>query len=597
MKLLIILLLLLSSWTAAVDAAAPVVTCTPNRTSGTAPLAIIVDCTSTTDADTAKPTHDLRFWTTFGDPGAGVWANGAIVNAAKNGATGPVVGHVYETARAAPYIITTYVTDGVNIVRATNSITVADPNTTFAGTATVCIFNSVVGTGCPTGATEAAATSDFDVSLAACAGATKRCLYKRGGDTFTADADTTISAAGPIHIGSYGTGANPVITVNNSADAILINNAAVNDLRVVDLTWNGTGVGGTENVINQTAPITNLLVLRLAATNLGGALQVAQGVGANTCTGCITQESTSSAFHTTAAMYGWWITGAIMGNNFGPVGVGGAAEHVLRMAVTQKVAIVHNTLTTPAATKTTLTLRAAHHVTDADDSFFTYVAYNDVTIGTAANNAFGLDTVGGATDPRHYDFWIEKNHFKAGAYTGATTVNVTKFGGQRITFRNNLIDASGPTVATRVGMFVASNDVTNDDIDVYNNTIYASDAGLTHGGLINTGVTDTRFKNNLCYFPNETGASTCLTDGGTGTVATTNTGDIGTITTNPSFTGPTTTPIGFRFSTTSYAASGGTAIFPASNDDFYGCDDITANEHIGAFVPRLRARCRGAAGP
>src|SRR6185369_7905627 len=80
------------------EGAAPTISCTPSRTTGTAPLGVLMDCTGTTDADTTKPFHDLYYTHTFGDLSAGAWSYGANTSLSKNFATGPVAAHVYETA-------------------------------------------------------------------------------------------------------------------------------------------------------------------------------------------------------------------------------------------------------------------------------------------------------------------------------------------------------------------------------------------------------------------------------------------------------------------------------------------------------------------
>src|SRR6185436_10413161 len=105
-------------------------------------------------------------------------------------------------------------------------------------------------------------------------------------------------------------------------------------------------------------------------------------------------------------------------------------------------------------------------------------------------------------------------------------------------------------------------------------------------------ITDTIIKNNLYYSPNdatpdflnEAAGKSSGTVGAAGTFG--NSSDAqGNV--DPSFDS-TSEAKGFRIGTGSYAASGGSFTFPASIDDFFHCDDVSANEHIGAFVPRVR---------
>ena len=132
------------------------------RTSGVAPLYVNFDATGTTstlitDADPnvqrARRNQELFYAHDFGDTGAGTWANGVQSSGltSKNAGYGPVTGHVFETPGT--YTVTSVITDGVNSETVTNTITVQDPNTVYAGAATICISHSGNFTGAPSGAT------------------------------------------------------------------------------------------------------------------------------------------------------------------------------------------------------------------------------------------------------------------------------------------------------------------------------------------------------------------------------------------------------------------------------------------------------------
>ena len=185
------------------------------RTSGVAPLYVNIDATGTTstlitdvnpDIQRARRNQELFFAHDFGDPGAGTWANGVQSSGltSKNAGYGPVTGHVFETPGT--YIVTSVITDGVNSETVTNTITVQDPNTVYAGTATICISHSGNFTGKPTGALEITAGSD-DMYAAwnDHKASNKRILFCKA-DTWTISA--TISASGLSNgiLGGYGTG-------------------------------------------------------------------------------------------------------------------------------------------------------------------------------------------------------------------------------------------------------------------------------------------------------------------------------------------------------------------------------------------------------
>lgn len=198
------------------------------------------------------------------------------------------------------------------------------------------------------------------------------------------------------------------------------------------------------------------------------------------------------------------------------------------------------------------------------------------------------------------DVVVERNYFIAAASNEFQLASE----GDRHTIRNNVFDLSlRDNVGGAQGIsFTAANTTAarrTTNAAAYNNTFRttAAAANTTFIIISSDSVAPNTITNNLGYAPN---ADSPVMISDTGAVATkqTNTGDIGSLTTSPSFDGSTfTAPADYRIGTGSYAATGGTATFPASNSDFFNCDDSTANEHIGAFVPRGRAQCRGVAGP
>lgn len=179
----------------------------PSRTSGVAPLYVNIDATGTTSTLSTNAAHELYFATDFGDPSAGTWANGvqSAGLTSKNLGIGPVTGYVYETPGT--YTVTTVITDGVNTEECTNTITVQDPNTVYAGALTICISHSGNFTGAPSGATQVNTAGNTDMYAAwnTHKASNKRILFCKA-DAWTASA--TIRAAGLSNmiIGGYGTG-------------------------------------------------------------------------------------------------------------------------------------------------------------------------------------------------------------------------------------------------------------------------------------------------------------------------------------------------------------------------------------------------------
>lgn len=597
MRIILTLLLMLAG---AVQAAAPVLSCSLSRTTGTAPLSVFIDCTGTTDADTTKPFHDLFYTHTFGDPSAGLWSYGANTNLSKNYATGAIAAHVYETAGT--YTTTHTVTDGTSIARATNTITVSDPDTTYAKTATVCFYNSTVGTGCPSGATETA-SSDWDAAISSCMGTTKRCLFKRG-DTFTASADGTVTSAGPNTIGAYGSGALPIVNLAAATSGVKITSTSVNDLRVMDIEF----VGGSASDANQAgialtgAGASGVTMLRVT-TRLTGAPGIALGPSTTEgCTKCVIQDSTLSGHYSGYLLYAVLYESAVLGNSIGPGG-GGTYEGTFRLTMAQKFVVAHNTVTQAGTSvnKPVLRFSALARGTSAMDTYYGIASDNKLIQGTSGAFVFtNQGNVGG--DERIYDIIAERNwiQFGAGHAGGGFDCNQIRTIATRHTIRNNLFDMSTDCGDDVRAVYVLREDAaapSPTDVNIYNNTFYADGIYSYRGVLLTANATNTVIKNNLCWFDVGTGSTDCVPSSGTSTTASNNTTLAQSTGTDPSFDGALTAPAGFRIGTGSYAATAGTALFPSSNDDFFHCDDNTSNERLGAFVSRTRATCRGSAGP
>lgn len=580
------------------QAALPTISCSPSRTSGTAPLGVFLDCTDTTDSGTTRPFHDLEYRHSFGDSYAGRWIHGANSELTKNQATGPVAAHVYE--KAGTYTITSVVDDGTNMASTSSIITVHEADTTYSGEATTCIANTRAtagADGCPIGAVTPMGTSDFDAALASCIGTMKRCLFKRG-DIFIADVPVSVTRAGPITIGAYGPSSAPppVVKAANSRAVLVINNSAVNDLRISDLEIVGNGTTDTSTGIQFGASASNITILRVTIRETGRGISVG---GTAAISGSVIQESTINNYHAPGgnAFFGRARNSAFLGNYLGPVPSAGRGEHLLRLQRGQKVVISSNTLTTPNANKHNLAIRGDSHVTAADDSFYVYVSDNKLVGGI---NAWTMQIAPSAdTQNNHiYDVLVERNWFLSGASTRiALVIQAT-----RVTVRNNIIDLTGGTGRTGVsiGNRNTSGIPTPDRNEILNNTIHSNDrAGNFIGiqlGSAGEDITNTTVKNNLAYAPHDSLHALLRTGARvSGTVASNNSDTMPSgkngVLISPAFDGPLTTPQGYRIGVGSYARSDGTAMFPATNSDFFQCRDKSGNARIGALVPRALAIC------
>lgn len=587
------LVIVLALFALGAEAAAPVIDCTPSRTEGTEPLGVTFDCTGTTDADTSNPFHDLLYRTNFGDTNVGTdtWDNGANTNASKNIATGPIAAHVFESCVGSPFTVRHYVTDGTNNSYTTNTITVACADTTYSGTNTECFSNDTDFTGCPSGATQTT-SSDYDVAINACKGTTRRCLLKRG-HTFDQSAAVSITSAGPMTLGAFGSGAKPIVSLGAALNGILLNNAAVSDLRIMDIELVGDGVAdSSQNGISLLQNATNVTVLRVTTRDTGG-LGIAWGPGVSNrgCTGCIIQDSSFTANYSGYAVQATLYSSALLGNEI-TFGAGFAAS---RLQQVQKTVIAHNTVTGAALNfGGNMTIRAHPHSTTAEDTFYVVVSDNKYAQGTASERSLSFEgSVGG--DERIYDIIVERNWIVGQSTASSNTCLFLKTIATRMTIRNNLITI-GANCASYRGIDVRQEGASPNptDIHIENNTLYSAVTGTINGVWLAAAATDTRVFNTLCWFDNGTA---CLNNLGSGTVTGTNSSTAQTTGTDPLFDNTASPPSGFRLGTSSYAATGGTVLFPSSVDDFLSCDDTTSNERLGAFVPQARARCTSAPGP
>jgi hypothetical protein len=233
-----------------INQVAPVNAITPviavSRSTGVAPLAVTFDALGTTaPALTSLPFGEIHYAWTFGDPAGGAtWAYGTRpgVNL-KNEAIGPVAAHVFETHSASPYTVTCwafYLDSGgtLHSGSSTTSITVTNPDTVFAGTATICISQNstpVAGSGGAPAGCAVQMVPNWN-TIQTLAQTYKRILLKRG-DTWDVNGEASFGAsqAGQGIIGAYGTGAKPIASVNINEGALRFA-AGGNDWRVMDLT-------------------------------------------------------------------------------------------------------------------------------------------------------------------------------------------------------------------------------------------------------------------------------------------------------------------------------------------------------------------------
>lgn len=591
--------------------ALPSITTVPSRITGVAPLAVFFDATATTATSTPiHPFHELGYAWNFGDPGSGTWKYGtkgttsvpaSPVTSSKNVAGGGVAAHVFETAGI--YTVTLTVTDGTSTVTDNCiQITVQDPDTVYAGTATRCYTQGAVSAGsCPGSGTEILnASNDFSSTINADLAVGRRLLFARG-ETWTTSGAAGLRVNGPWTVGAYGTGAKPI--VRRGAGTIILGvglaGFALTDGRVMDLQLEDDATNSV-SAVNGGATFDQLTFLRIDVRN------TAVGFGFNFTANPIRMwdqltiaDSTVNTLQTGGnnAMFLAATRMAILGNLLDNAGGG---EHNFRSMYFNKLTLSNNTFTRPAATKANITLRApVWGTTNGPIPVNTYsqfaVVSDNEAIGFAGVNVPINTSIDGAVDARTRNIVFERNwlHDQLGSGAG---FNAMRFNSDFSTIRNNVIDLSGVASTGDICIDIRNNGGTSPNPTtnwIYNNTCYSPTAytGVlfpVKGVNLDATVINTTVKNNLVYTPNAAAPTTAVSvvsNAGTGTIGASgtfgNSSDVQAIS-GATFTSlAPLTPAGAK-PTAGYVIGGGVSV-PGEIVDFF-LQPQSATPDIGAVL-------------
>ena len=306
------------------------------RVTGTAPLAVMLDASSTTSSSGVDTFRQVTYAFDFGDNRGLTWAVSGKSKNTESG--GPLSAHVFDN----PGTFTVKVTasDGSGNT-STNyvTVTVADPASVYAGTKTVCVSATGDYSGCPSGAAQQTGYPSGSWSG-------KRVLLHRG-ESF--GAISLQDGNSGVQVGAYGTGAKPVV------DSVGVGNwrpataAFANDISVMDLSVkNGMGQSIGQRV----------LFYRNDVKVTGGGIQMTLGGEDYWRNGDPYRTVDQSAFYntreifyvensgintdTSSAQYGIYGSGsrvALLGNRFGS-----QQYHSARLTALNRGVIAHNEL-------------------------------------------------------------------------------------------------------------------------------------------------------------------------------------------------------------------------------------------------------------
>ena len=268
-----------------VQATPNVVSVRASRQTCIAPCGVFFEAVLNQSLGTERPIHELSFQWSFEDPAARfeVLSNDfpeSFKDA--NAAQGPLAGHVFE--RPGTYEVRVWVANrNQNYAIGSETITVEDPEIAYAGTRTICYSNRSNFSGCPNGAQRFTSAVD---AIRAANQSRMRVLFRSGEETLF-NTDTTFRGLRDIQIGSFGSGAKPILRIDGSVTKNLFEPAETDGFTLFGLEMRGdydprTGMGENfnENGIRNLGNVRNTTVFRNKFSGLQmGVLFVDRPVG------------------------------------------------------------------------------------------------------------------------------------------------------------------------------------------------------------------------------------------------------------------------------------------------------------------------------
>ena len=503
-----------------------------SRSSGVAPLYVHFDSDAAASTTEAQPFHNYEYLWSFGDSSSETWGTSGR---SKNSDKGPVAAHVYETPGT--YTATLTIRDastGETVgSQSTFTITVSDPSSVFASTATTCVSTGSDFTGCPSGAVQVTTSSLSGLSGYTDAG--ERVLLKRGDSWTVGSAISFPNNSGPVHIGAFGACSSPdaetgicsnAPQVTTTVSLIALNNKE--DWRIADINFVGSGT--PNNCINGGQVTNNNTLLRVGITGY------TYGV---TFTPWRTSDSetvdknaiVSSNIHDNGD-YNIFMSSerfAALGNTIERV----AYQHSFRSTYAYKNVIAHNIISGAEGAHHELKIHGSTPIGQTGQTFYgTYAQTGSsgtrypTSFLVISNNVFGagnndwsvsIEPQNGTYYEPVTDVIFEKNRLFANYDgTGSGVTSMVRMGGAYNTVRNNIIDITDAGVGV-VGISFEQRGIGPAPIRgrVYNNTIYSSTNQSTTGISIDANSANLIVRNNLSIVPLV--AETLLSDSGSST--------------------------------------------------------------------------------
>jgi hypothetical protein len=538
---------------------------TTPRATGISPFLVFFDATGTTDSATlggANTTfQDVSYTWNFGDSSAvsgsgATWLYGSNPNVnSRNVATGAIAAHLYITAGSdTPYTATVTATDGTNTASCNVAVTAYDPSGSngFPGTATICAFNSALGTGCPSGATQLT-TSSVTTATAGMSGGTRVLL--KCGDTFTGS--TTTITGTKSTLGAYGSCPGAAITSGNQANYPQVSGTVnidtlATDVRVSDLVINSgsnNAVAVRNNYIPPYTPTVQVTMWNLWSNATNQSYYVAQGTqigyiqlvqiqqgvnqgtfvnfAENNCNNGSTAALCGLTSPTPANFVNIMYT-AMMGGSYNGTGApnNGQGIETVRVSACRMCVFSNNTIQNANNVGAVLKFHNGNTKNSSSGLVWTgqYTEYIEASdnyfTGTSGAQLVEITPQNAGDDERMRLIVLERNHFTGVDTGGGRQIWVS---GENITLRDNVFDGAGtgallaerwcPTGSPPTCSGSSANPYATQNVEFYNNT-------CTGGGdcvdMISnfaapaTAANNSFAQNNICY------TGSCGSNTGTG---------------------------------------------------------------------------------
>lgn len=311
----------------------------------------------------------------------------------------------------------------------------------FAGAKTACFSTTGNFNGCPAGAAHVSTSNFARVAAEATATNSARRLLLRRGETFAAADMVSIAIPGPGLVGSFGTGARPVIRAgaNLSGDNVISFSSpgtpTMKDWRLMDVTMDGSsnpntavsGIGARGGIDQLTILRVNPKALRLGITLSDSLLDhwnAHGGTGHHVWDQLSVVDMDVTDMPGTVAAYGSYLAGERVFYAGNSVDGNGSTSHNARFTYLGKAVISNNSLRRPGVTEHSIKLHApAWGDTGVEGSgvgggYSRWVVISD-NLFTSSVNAWqvAVGSQNAGSDERVKDVILERNLHRSGAGT------------------------------------------------------------------------------------------------------------------------------------------------------------------------------------